>query len=185
MHPGCFIAERVFGSSTCSNIICSSTNFNINAFAKECPVSVHIQFELYYVTELTHVFSKSETVETQDSNGDTWNYTGIMARNASHLGFEVCSCSIEYLNGQCEHEGYHSFCCSYILTIFVTSNFFVQSVVQHALSVKLYIVGPRLHISMCMCRRDVFVNYSVTKTNGVCKSTGSILTVLYITFEIT
>ena len=65
----------------------------------------------------------------------------------------------------------------------MTSNFFVQSVVQHALSVKLYIVGPRLHISMYMCRRDV--NYSVTKTNGVCKSTGSILTVLYITFEIT
>ena len=56
---------------------------------------------------------------------------------------------------------------------------------QHALSVKLYIVGPRLHISMCMCRRDVVVNYSVTKTNGVCKSTGSILTVLFITFEIT
>ena len=178
--------DRIFvGFSTCLNILCSLDKSYLKAVLHECPVSVFIQFELYYVTKVTHVFSKSETVEMQGSNGDTWKYTGIMARNASHLGFEVCSCSIEYLNGQCEQEGYHSFCCSYILTIFVTRNFFVQSVVQHALSVKLYIVGPRLHISMCMCRQDVVVNYSVTKTNGVCKSTGSILTVLFITFEIT
>ena len=101
MHPGCLIPERIFvGISTCLNIMCSCTNFYLKAFVNECPVSVHIEFDLYYVTELTHVFSQSETVETQGSNGDTWNYTGIMARNVSHLGFEVCSCSIEYLSGQ-------------------------------------------------------------------------------------
>ena len=125
-HPGCAIVDRIFvGFSTCSNILCSLDKSYLNAVLHECPVSVYIQFELYYVTKVIHVFSQSETVETQGSNGDTWKYTGIMARNASHLGFEVCSCSIEYLSRQCEHEGYHSFCCSYILTIFVTSNFFV------------------------------------------------------------
>ena len=55
---------------------------------KECadPVLVTVEY-LDPKLEFKYVFDHSETV----TNGDSGNYTGVMARNASHIGFEVAT----------------------------------------------------------------------------------------------
>ena len=67
-------------------------------FVEECqdPVSIVVHYELYgdvgstYV-EFQYVFNQSEVVDNDGiySYGETERYTVTMARNASHVGFEV------------------------------------------------------------------------------------------------
>ena len=67
-------------------------------FVEECqdPVSIVVHYEHYgdvgstYV-EFQYVFNQSEVVDNDGiySYGETERYTVTMARNASHVGFEV------------------------------------------------------------------------------------------------
>ena len=59
---------------------------------EECqdPVSVEVHYDSYYpdYVEFQYVYNQSEIVDNY-GQGDTGRYSGILARNASHLGFEV------------------------------------------------------------------------------------------------
>ena len=68
----------------------------LSVFVEECedPASVLVHYDLYNedsFDEFQYVFNQSEIVDNDGiySYGDSGRYTGIMARNASHLGFEV------------------------------------------------------------------------------------------------
>ena len=63
----------------------------------EDPVSVAVYYDdygdydydysNYYLFQ--YAFNQSETVDSDSFYGDSGRYTAIMARNASHIGFEV------------------------------------------------------------------------------------------------
>ena len=84
----CYNPGQIFNKNSCSlHIICTYNDLLVEVLVKECadPVSVTVHYILYGGTEFKYVFGHSETV----TNGDSGNYTGIVARNASHTGFEV------------------------------------------------------------------------------------------------
>ena len=62
------------------------------SFVDECqdPVTVAVHYDSYYpdYVEFQYVYNQSEIVDNY-GQGDTGRYSGILARNASHLGFEV------------------------------------------------------------------------------------------------
>ena len=80
---------------------CFEDKFYLRIIVKQCvnPASVYVECNLYgkrNSTRFEYVFQQSETVsnEGRESNGDTRLYTGVVARNASHLGFEVLAMQI-------------------------------------------------------------------------------------------
>ena len=82
-------------------MICSGKKFYLTVNVKRCIhlASVYVEYTLYgkgNYTKFEYVFHQSETVsnEGRESNGDTMLYTGVVARNASHLGFEVLAMQI-------------------------------------------------------------------------------------------
>ena len=82
---------------------CSDTKFYLTVIVKQCvnPASVDVKCALYgkrNYTKFEYVFQQSETVrsEGRENNGDTRLYTGVVARNASHLGFEVLAMQVCY-----------------------------------------------------------------------------------------
>ena len=81
--------------NSCSHIICSENDFYLEVRVRECtnpaPVEITYGWCGQIPANIKYVFEQSETVRnvSKQSNGDTKRYTGIVARNASHLGFEV------------------------------------------------------------------------------------------------
>ena len=80
----------------------------LSVFVEECedPASVLVHYDLYdedSFDEFQYVFNQSEIVDNDGiySYGDSGRYTGIMARNASHLGFEVYTHLHMYLYALC------------------------------------------------------------------------------------
>ena len=74
---------------------CSEAKFYLEVVVKQCvnPASVDVKCMLYpkrpwNYTMFEYVFHQSETV-SNEGREDTRLYTGVVARNASHLGFEV------------------------------------------------------------------------------------------------
>ena len=91
----------LFGSHECFIMYCSADTFDLKVVVKQCvdPASVDVKCMSYgkgNYTKFEYVFQQSETVrsEGRESNGDTRLYTGVVARNASHLGFEVLAMQI-------------------------------------------------------------------------------------------
>ena len=108
-QPGfnCFVENY---GEPCSGIYCYNNNTYISIFVQKCedPVSVLVHYDYYDYDfgfeEFQYVYNQSETVENDgyysyysyyygyDSSGqfvEPGSYTGILDRNASHLGFEV------------------------------------------------------------------------------------------------
>ena len=84
---------------------CTDSKLYLIVVVKRCvnPASVDVKCMLYgkrpwNYSKFEYVFQQSETVsnEGRESNGDTRLYTGVVARNASHLGFEVLAMQILY-----------------------------------------------------------------------------------------
>ena len=92
-HIKCHLS--IFCMNCCSLIICSEVDFYLKVRVRECanPASVEVTYGWYGENPayFKYVFEQSETVRnvSKQSNGDTRRYTGIVARNASHLGLEV------------------------------------------------------------------------------------------------
>ena len=109
-HPNCYIDnfEGSGFSDSCSGFFCY-TNYNYtDIYVNECedPVSVAVYYDSYgdydydysNYYHFQYAFNQSETVDNDASYGDSGRYTAIMARNASHLGFEVYThCLLTYL----------------------------------------------------------------------------------------
>ena len=77
---------------------CSEAKFYLEVVVKQCvnPASVDVKCMSYgkrNYTMFEYVFQQSETV-SNEGNGYTRLYTGVVARNASHLGFEVLAMQI-------------------------------------------------------------------------------------------
>ena len=94
---------NLFGGIDCFLITCSEAKFYLEVVVKQCvnPASIYVKCALYGKTNYTkfeYVFQQSETVrsEGRESNADTSLYTGVVARNASHLGFKVLAMQVCY-----------------------------------------------------------------------------------------
>ena len=96
----------LFGGHECFIMYCSGDTFDLKVVVKRCvyPASVDVKCLLYgrNHTMFEYVFQQSETVsnEGRESNGDTMLYTGVVARNASHLGFEVLCYTVNAIAGE-------------------------------------------------------------------------------------
>ena len=113
-RPSCYIYDYDYDTHEegCSAFYCSWNSSFIDVNVEECqdPVSVAVLYARYggdytsedydysdYV-EFQYVYNQSETVDNY-AWGDTGKYSGILARNASHLGFGVSHCIASYPGG--------------------------------------------------------------------------------------
>ena len=88
-HPDCYVLE--FGEP-CSGLYCyGSDDTYLDFFVQKCedPVTVDVFVELtdehtQYHHDFYYLFNQSETVDYGKES-----YTGILERNATHLGFMV------------------------------------------------------------------------------------------------
>ena len=91
-HPSCSIYDYDAHEGGCSGFYCSWNSSFIEVYVEECQdqVSVAAHYDSYYpdYVEFQYVYNQSEIVDNY-GQGDTGRYSGILARNASHLGFEV------------------------------------------------------------------------------------------------
>ena len=89
-HPSCYVYDTREGG--CSGFNCSWNNSFLEVNVEECqdPVTVAVHYDSYYsgYVEFQYVYDQSEIVDNY-GQVDTGRYSGILARNASHLGFEV------------------------------------------------------------------------------------------------